>query len=158
MATQYSLTKEKIIAAQKKWGDGIIRIGSVYLEDQDYTQAAKDHIDQLYAYDLSPVLFKPTLASKQQFRGDKESALSYFVATNGICPEDHGFAIKPWKEVRFENENIIIHGDMALAMGNYFFTDTEGQITKVEYSFGYILDKEGDVRINLHHSSVPYAG
>lgn len=158
MATQYTLTKEKVIEAQKKWGDGIIRIGQIYVEKQDYTQAAKDHIDQLYAYDLSPVLFKPTLASKQQFRGDKDSALSYFVATNGVCPEDHGFAIKPWTAVRFENENVIIHGDTALAMGNYFFTDQEGQVTKVEYSFGYILDKDGDVRINLHHSSVPYSG
>lgn len=156
MTNSNHLTKEKVIEAQKKWGDGIIKIGQAYVEKQDYAQIAQQHIDELYAYDQSPVLFKPTLASKQQFRSDKESALSYFVASNKVCSEDHGFAIKPWKEVRFENENVILHGDTAMAMGNYFFTDTEGQVTKVEYSFGYILDKEGAVRINLHHSSVPY--
>ena len=157
MATPYTLTKEKVIEAQKKWGDGIIKIGQAFIEKQDYAQVAKTHIDELYAYDLSPVLFKPTLAAKQQFRNDKESALSYFVATNGVCPEDHGFAIKPWKEVRFENENVIIHGDTSIAMGNYFFTNMENQITKVEYTFGYILDKDGCLRINLHHSSMPFA-
>ncbi|MFK7822719.1 MAG: hypothetical protein AB8G05_01075 [Oligoflexales bacterium] len=157
MATLYTLTKEKVIEAQKKWADGIIKVGQAYIEKQDYSEAAKVLIDELYAYDLSPVLFKPTLAAQQQFRSDKESALSYFVATNGICPEDNGFAIKPWTAIRFENENVIIHGDTSLAMGNYFFTDTEGQIIKVEYTFGYILDKDGCLRINLHHSSLPYS-
>ena len=45
-----------------------------------------------------------------------------------------------------------------MAMGNYFFTTPEGDEVKVEYSFGYILDENGNVRINLHHSSMPYAG
>ena len=45
-----------------------------------------------------------------------------------------------------------------MAMGNYFFTDPEGAEVKVEYSFGYVLDGQGEVKIVLHHSSVPYAG
>merc|ERR1712078_389138 len=43
-----------------------------------------------------------------------------------------------------------------MAMGNYFFTKADGSVTKVEYSFGYMLDA-GMVRIILHHSSMPYA-
>merc|ERR1712003_599079 len=43
----------------------------------------------------------------------------------------------------------------AMAMGNYFFTNADG-VSKVEYSFGYFLDAMGNVRINLHHSSMPY--
>ena len=46
---------------------------------------------------------------------------------------------------------------MALAMGNYFFTSPEGDEVKVEYTFGYVLDEAGAVRINLHHSSMPAA-
>ena len=41
-------------------------------------------------------------------------------------------------------------------MGNYFFTTTEGEEVKVEYTFGYMLDGEGNLRINVHHSSVPF--
>ena len=47
--------------------------------------------------------------------------------------------------------------DNATAMGNYFFTQTNGNVVKVEYTFGYFLDSNQDLRINLHHSSLPYS-
>ena len=50
---------------------------------------------------------------------------------------------------------MILENDRALAMGNYFFTDTEGNEVKVEYTFGYKLVK-GNLKIDLHHSSFPY--
>ena len=54
----------------------------------------------------------------------------------------------------FDNSDIIIHGDIALAMGNYSFKNNESSI-KVEYSFVY--KKYGDsIKIILHHSSIPY--
>ena len=81
----------------------------------------------------------------------------YFVADNNACPEDKGFAIKGWTAVRFENVDILTEGPTGMAMGNYFFTTPEGDEVKVEYSFGYMLDEAGKVRINLHHSSMPYA-
>ena len=46
---------------------------------------------------------------------------------------------------------------MALAMGNYFFTDLNGNKTKVEYTFAYIKHDIGDLKIILHHSSLPYS-
>jgi len=81
--------------------------------------------------------------------------LSYFVASNGACPEDKGFAIKGWTNVRFENSDVIIDGNTALAMGNYYFTAPDGAEVKVEYTFGYIQDDDGNLRIQLHHSSMP---
>ena len=158
MSTNNNVSKEQVLDAQKEWADGIVRIGGDFMEKKDYVQTAKDHIDNLYAYDLSPVLFKPTKAAQEQFRSTKDSALSYFVASNGHCSEDKGFAIQPWIKVRFENSDIALQGNTALAMGNYFFTDTEGTETKVEYTFGYIMDETGKLRINLHHSSVPFSG
>merc|ERR1712113_794156 len=122
----------------------------------DYEQAARDLVTNLYAYGHTPVLFKPTLAVEMQFRSSFEGALSYFVATNNHASEDSGFAIKGWTAVRFANEEIITSGNTAMAMGNYFFTNAEGTEVKVEYSFGYVLDVEGKLRINLHHSSLPY--
>ena len=120
-------------------------------------QAATDHINNLYAYGISDVLFKPTLAATEQFRPTFDKALSYFVASNNACPEDKGFAIKGWTAVEFENEDIITVGSVGMAMGNYFFTTPEGDEAKVEYSFGYMLDADDNVRIILHHSSMPYA-
>ena len=50
---------------------------------------------------------------------------------------------------------MLIHGSTAQAMGNYFFTDPDGNEVKVEYTFGYVQDEAGALRINLHHSSMP---
>merc|ERR1719389_1473593 len=155
--TSTVMTREMIEAAQKAWGDGIVNIAAAHTAGGDYVQTATDHIDTLYAYELSPVLFKPTLAAEEQFRSTHYKALSYFVANNNACPEDKGFAIKGWTAVRFENVDIITEGSVGLAMGNYFFTTPEGDEAKVEYSFGYMLDADGNVRIILHHSSMPYA-
>ena len=152
-----TMNLELIEAAQKAWGDGIVRIAAAHKAGDDYVQVARNHIETLYAYGLTPVLFKPTLAAEQQFRSTFDGALSYFVASNNVCPEDKGFAIKGWTAIRFENVDVITEGKVGMAMGNYFFTTPEGDEVKVEYSFGYVLDASGAVRINLHHSSMPYA-
>ena len=146
---------EDVEKAQQAWGDGIVAIAAAHSSGMEYVETARNHIQSLYAYDIGPVLFKPTMAVKEQFRSTFEGALSYFVASNGECPEDKGFAIKNWKKVRFENENIIINGTTASAMGNYFFTDPGGEEIKVEFTFGYVIDSIGTLRINLHHSSMP---
>ena len=141
--------------AQLAWGDGIVAIASAHKTGGDYVQIARNHVETLYAYDMTPVLFKPTFAAIDQFRPTFDSALSYFVASNNECPEDNGFAINGWTKVRFENTNIIVDETTALAMGNYFFTTPEGDEVKVEYTFGYIIDSSGNLRIQLHHSSMP---
>ena len=158
MEAQMSITREQVELAQKAWGDGIVRIATAHANGDDYERVAREHIDSLYGYGFSSVLFKPTLAKDVQFRSKYDEALSYFVATNGVCPEDGGFAIKGWTAVRFENVEVLTEGPLAMAMGNYFFTAPDGSEQKVEYSFGYALDPQGVVRIVLHHSSMPYAG
>ena len=149
------ITIQDVEDAQEKWSQGIVEISSAYSENGEYVKRAELHINTLYDYKEGSVLFKPTFASEVQFRSTFDSALSYFVGENGLCSEDTGFAIKGWTKVRFQNDNIIIHGSTALAMGNYFFTNPEGEEVKVEYSFAYTKDSEGNLRICLHHSSVP---
>lgn len=151
----FLITIADVEEAQRTWGDGIVKISTAHSNGGDYVDIATQHVEQLYAYDLSEVLFKPTMASIDQFRPTFESALSYFVASNGVCEEDSGFAIKGWTAVRFENSGIIINESNAIAMGNYFFTGEDGADTKVEYTFGYIRDSSSNLRIVLHHSSLP---
>ncbi|MEM0910467.1 MAG: hypothetical protein AAGJ37_05795 [Pseudomonadota bacterium] len=147
-----AITAEEVEKAQMAWGNGIVEIGKA----EDPRQAAIEHIDQFYAFDAGNVLFKPTLAAEDQFRGTEKEALSYFIGQD--LKEDKGFALAPYTAVRWENEGIITDGDSAMAMGNYFFTTTEGEEVKVEYTFGYMRDEEGNVKINVHHSSLPYSG
>ena len=149
------VTVAKVKDAQRAWGEGIVAIATTHTNGGDYVGLATDHVNTLYAYQMGPVLFKPTLAAVDQFRPTFETALSYFVASNNACPEDQGFAIQGWTDVRFENSDVIIDGNTALAMGNYFFTSPEGAEVKVEYTFGYIEDGNGGLRIQLHHSSMP---
>lgn len=149
------ISETDVIAAQTEWGRGIVEIASAHSSGSDFKARATEHINTLYAYGVSNVMFKPTLAAEKQFRETFEGALSYFIGSKGT--EDSGFAIKGWTHVRWENNGIYIGSDSAMAMGNYYFTDPNGDETKVEYSFGYILDDQGSLRINLHHSSLPYS-
>jgi hypothetical protein len=132
------------------------------------------------------VLFKPTKAAEYPFRPLASQAMSYFVGGSNVTfvsastsqpagkkggmnirkaekgyGEDAGFAInggKGWEHVEFQNHQIDCHGEVALAMGTYYFTcATTGDVVKVEYTFGYKRNSDGKVRICLHHSSVPYA-
>ena len=115
-------------------------------------------MQNIYAFDYCDVLFKPTMAKIDQFRSSKEECLSYFLGQNKACTEDSGFAIKNWKSIEFKNYKIVEYNDYLLSMGNYFFKDHENKILKVEYTFGFIKINNNELRINLHHSSIPYGG
>jgi len=155
--TSAYISEQEIIDVQKAWGDGIVKIGKVYLENGDYKTTATEHINEFYNYQEGTVLFKPTLASDVQFRTDFQGALSYFVGGNNNYPEDHGFAIHPWSSVRWENIGTKIIGNMAVAMGNYYFTPVESKNdVKVEYSFAYTKTNDGKLKIILHDSHLPY--
>ena len=152
-----AIREEDVLSIQKEWADSIISIGKIFLDKGNYRLEAEKTLKKLYAFDISNVLFKPTFASQNQFRNSFEDALSYFVGGN--IEEDNGFAIKPWFKIRFSENKIVISHDNAIAMGNYYFTSVEDKKneTKVEYTFGYIKDKKGNLRINLHHSSIPHS-
>ncbi|MCR9131701.1 MAG: phosphoribosyl-AMP cyclohydrolase [bacterium] len=153
-----TITEAEVQAAQRAWGEGIVRIGKVFTDGGDVTKAAVDHINRFYNYQEGTVLFKPTLAAEKQFRTNFEGALSYFIGGNDNYPEDGGFAIKPWTNVRWENIGTKIIGNMAVAMGNYYFTPADGSgDVKVEYSFAYTKNGMGELKIILHDSHVPFS-
>tara|TARA_B110000467_G_C18334168_1_gene495971 strand:- start:1004 stop:1801 length:798 start_codon:yes stop_codon:yes gene_type:complete len=152
-----------VIAAQNFWAQSIVDISNSFLSGEDYVSLAGERAGELYGYDHSNVLFKPTKAAKQQFRPTAHDAMSYFVGNDAVVSgykEDHGFAInakKGFSKVVFNNHQIDCHGDVAHAMGTYEFTcATTGEISDVEYTFGYKRNTDGKVRICLHHSSIPY--
>ena len=151
------ITKDQVLDAQEKWGNGVVKIGSLKAQRTECEEFASSFLDERYSFETGTVLFKPTKCDLEQFRPTKAEALSYFIAgEDRACYEDKGFAIQPWTKVRFENAGIIIDGDRAIAMGNYFFTDLNDNEAKVEYTFGYIRGNNGNLKINLHHSSLPF--
>ena len=141
---------------QKKWGDNLVKLGKLKGDIDACKKESKLMIDSLYGFDNGEVLFKPTKAKDQQFRLTFEGAQSYFIGENQNFSEDKGFALQPWTNVRFENASVILNEKSAIAMGNYFFTQVDGSEVKVEYTFGYFADKQGQLKINLHHSSLPF--
>ena len=150
------ITKEQVLAAQNEWGAGVVKIGSLKDNRSECEAYANEFLNERYAYGTGTVIFKPTKCEIEQFRPTQPEALSYFIAgEDRACKEDKGFAIQPWTKVRFENAGFILEENRAIAMGNYFFTDLDGNEAKVEYTFGYKLLK-GELKIDLHHSSFPY--
>ncbi len=152
------ITEEDINRAQRLWASGIMRIGRRYRNGEDYVASAEKMIDKLYSYEDGQVLFKPTNAKEDQFRIEKDEALSYFIGAPGT--EDEGFAIKNWSAIKFNKEEryVIINKSFALAMGNYYFTEAKSDKTyKLEYTLGYKRsDTDNHLEIFLHHSSYPY--
>ena len=150
------ITKEQVLEVQEKWGNGVVKIGSLKENRSECEALASSFLDARYAFGEATVLFKPTKCEIEQFRPTKSQALSYFIAGNDrACDEDKGFAIQPWTKVRFENSGFILEEKRAIAMGNYYFTDLSGNEAKVEYTFGYKLI-EGELKIDVHHSSFPF--
>tara|TARA_B100000945_G_C20351166_1_gene582317 strand:- start:34 stop:486 length:453 start_codon:yes stop_codon:yes gene_type:complete len=147
--------KDLINIYQTRWSNGIVELGKSKGDIVASKKLATDFINSLYDFKNGTVQFKPTKASEFQFRNDFDSALSYFIGSNPEFSEDSGFALNPWINVEFKNESINVIDDIGIAMGNYFFKDLMGDITKVEYSFVY--KKVGNsLKIILHHSSLPY--
>ena len=152
------ITLEDITEAQEMWGEAVVEIGRHAKDPVKAAEVAKNAARTAYAFDEGPIQFKPTLANKIPFRHDLEGALSYFVGGNERSyPEDNGFALRPWSNVRFENDLIKITGNVAIAMGHYYFKDANTHVEdKVEYTKGYVKLPDGRVLIFLQHSSKPY--
>lgn len=147
---------EDVENVQNQWGSGIVKIGQLKDSLKECRMYTLDFINKMYNFQNSSVQFKPTKAAEKQFRNDLKGALSYFVADDSDYNEDGGFALNPWTKVEFQNNSIKIYNDIAIAMGNYFFTDLNGGKTKVEYSFVYKKNELGELKIILHHSSLPF--
>jgi len=156
-----SITQADLDAARTAWGDALIAISKAYEEGGiDSARAlAGDVLDAAYGYNLGPVLFKPTLSGgAQTFRTTRKGALSYFVGHDTEFPQDGGFGIKGWRHVTSETAASFVEGDVAMWMGWVIMTDKDGNVTKVDKTFGYKKDADGAVRIVLHHSSLPFEG
>lgn len=150
------ISKEDIVKSQKKWAEWVIETGKKLQNNEDYVSFVNNTIDDIYGLEFKNVLFKPTKASIKQFRLKKPEIVSYFVGANESFPEDYGFALEPWKEIRFENESFFFDEKFGIAMGNYFFKNASNIEIKVEYTFGYMRTFEEELKIFLHHSSIPF--
>lgn len=154
------ITVAEVKAAKKAWCDALVAIATE--GDTKGKAAAKELagkvLDSAYAYDMGPVLFKPTLTVEPQtFRTTRDGALAYFVGSDRAYPNDAGFALKGWRRCEPVNAGIVITGNSAISMGNVSMWDAKGAMTKVDKTWGYVRGPDGNLRIVLHHSSLPYS-
>ena len=54
------ITKDQVLAAQNEWGAGVVKIGSLKESRHECETFTSEFLDKLYAFELGPVLFKPT--------------------------------------------------------------------------------------------------
>ena len=154
-----AINEEQLMQARVAWGDGMIAISEAY--DGSGIKLARGVanglLDDVYGFELGPVLFKPTLSGgAQTFRPTKEGALSYFVGHNPTYPSDNGFGIKSWHEIKSETCAAFIDEDVAMWMGWVTLTDKNGHSVVVDKSWGYKKLRNEALKIVLHHSSMPY--
>lgn len=153
----FNISEKMVTDAQAGWCGALVQMNETKEKGGDYTKVASDIIDAAYYYQHGVVLFKPTLTTGDQvFRMDKEGALAYFVGGSSKYKDDGGFALKGWKKCESKPRGIILNGDTALSMGNVHMWDKDGKETVVDKTWGYKMDEKGNLRIILHHSSLPY--
>jgi len=154
-----NITEKELAEARIAWGNSLIDISNAYDEGgiDKARFLASEIIDNLYGFEFGPILFKPTLSGgSQTFRTDKEGTLSYFIGQNSKYSSDTGFALKSWRESDSETSSIFVENNIAMWMGWISLTNKDGDVVKVDKSWGYKKNKNGILKIILHHSSLPY--
>ena len=153
------ISEVEVLAAQKGWCEALVEISATNAKSGPAAAKAlaESVIDSAYAYQMGPVLFKPTLTvNPQTFRTTRDGALSYFVGGDPAYPNDSGFALNDWTKCEIDNAAIFIAGDSASTMGKVHFTDKDGNVTTVDKTWQYVKDDAGQLRIVVHHSSLEY--
>jgi hypothetical protein len=156
-----AITEAEVRNAQTAWCKALVDISTTgATQGQAAAKAlAEKVIDAAYGYQMGAVLFKPTLTVvPQTFRTTKAGALAYFVGGDSNFPKDTGFALKGWTKCEAKNAAVFIAGDSASSMGNVMITDKAGKVTTVDKTWTYVKDDAGQLRIVVHHSSLPYSG
>ena len=156
-----TIDETELAEARTAWGDGLVAISKAF-DDSGIDSAratAVGLLDSLYGFEFGPILFKPTLSGgARTFRTDREGTLSYFIGHDPNFPQDTGFGLKSWREVTCETSSFFIEGEVAMWMGWVTFTDRDGNVVKVDKSFGYRRAADGSLKLVLHHSSLPFTG
>lgn len=153
------ITKADVMRVQQSWCESFLEIGSVY-RGAGFARAsavAEAFVDRLYGYGRVPVAFKPTFAAGDcTFRPTREGAIAYFVGRNPRFPDDRGSALRAWSGCSVKNHSIQIYGTYAAVMGQMTLVDHSGVATTLDQTWGFLLQPPGEVRIVLHHSSLPF--
>ena len=74
------ITKNQVLEVQQKWGNGVVKIGSLKENRSECESFTNKFLDDRYAFEEETILFKPTKCEIKQFRPTKSEALSYFIA------------------------------------------------------------------------------
>ena len=153
------ITSADVNRIQQSWCQSFLEIGAAFRRS-GISQAralAEAFVDTTYGYARGPVAFKPTFASgSQTFRPTREGAIAYFVGANSRYPNDRGSALKTWASCRVSNHSIQLYGSYAAVMGQMTLVDQEGVAITLDQTWGFLLQEPGDIRIVLHHSSLPF--
>jgi hypothetical protein len=156
-----AISEAEVLGAQRAWCQALVDISTTHARSgQAAAKALAERvIDSAYGYQMGAVLFKPTLTvAPQTFRTTRAGALAYFVGGDAAFPKDTGFALKGWTNCEVANAAVFIAGDSATTMGNVRITNSKGEVTTVDKTWGYVKDDAGRLRIVLHHSSLPFSG
>lgn len=156
-----AVTEAEVVAAQRAWCNALVSISTTHASQGPAAARALAErvIDAAYGYQMGAVLFKPTLTvAPQTFRTTRAGALAYFVGGDSAFPKDTGFALKGWTKCEVANSAIFIAGTSASTMGNVAITGPNGQVTTVDKTWTFVKDGAGQLRIVVHHSSLPFAG
>ena len=127
-----NITIDEVRTSQTDWGRGLTDISWAYRNGYDFEAVASDVFNSLYGHDYDYVLFN-----------GMENPLKNSTGLDYIS-------------VLFEEGMLITNGNQALWTGRVHMANSAGEVTTVEKTFGYFRDTNGDLRINLQHSSLPF--
>ena len=149
------IARAEALKAQRAWSEMVIEIGEVYRIGGDYRSHAEELVADIYDVARGPVLLKPAYASGLPVRTELADIVSYY-AGGGVW-EDAGFALKPWRKIRFGRQFASFGPGTATLMGACYLTPSRSSIeTRLDFTMCFRRDAHGIIRLQTHHSSIPY--
>ena len=115
--------------------------------------------DALRGVGVTTLFYEPSTRTRISFEA-AAAALGARVTTFNVATSSVGKGESLVDTVRtleaLRTQVIQLYGNVAITMGNVDLTDSSGKVTTVDKTWAFLREPDGQPRIVLHHSSLPY--
>ncbi|MCL1935405.1 MAG: FMN-binding protein [Defluviitaleaceae bacterium] len=144
-----TLTIENLLIAQESWANAIVDISNAFRFNEDFVTLANEKINSLYGFEYGTLI---SIAGRTI--NNTQEALAYLIGTpvGNISPiSGNGFALGI-ENITFNEGSWLLTDVGAIWNGQVSITNTTGNVTNLNKTFGYIIGGDGNIIINMQIS------
>ena len=147
-----SISEAEIITFQRGLGTAFNAI-SVASNDLQKSEAADALLQKYYGFDDGKVMFNSNIYGNMKAISTYEAMKSYLIGGNTSFPEHSGFGNANWVYKNSKNDGIMNDQSIAIAFGQRFYENEEGDRLIENYSMCIKKNKAGELKLIGHKTS-----